>query len=95
MIGVGDLVVCVSDDFINPYGETLPIAGLIYTIRTLEVDGGEAFIRLAEIINDPRLYAQGLYECDFRIDAFRPVKRTDISIFHQIIENMPHQKVTT
>ena len=76
-------------------GETLPSAGVVYTIREIEPPSadplGLVFIRLFEIIN-PSSHEFG--ECAFNSQRFRPVveRKTDISIFTDMLKT---QRVRT
>jgi hypothetical protein len=66
------------------YGEVGPTKGVIYTIRALhEVHG----VRLAEIVNGEFPYQEGVMECYFDPDRFRPIagRKTDISFAHEIL----------
>ena len=88
-IGPGDLVECIRDNIVRPYGETIPVRGVIYTVRWTGLGGsGAPAIRLAEIVNAPHIYKtfEGplVTECCFRMKNFRPVRTTDISIFTKI-----------
>jgi hypothetical protein len=61
-----------------------PIYGHIYTIRGIvHYPFGPAGLLLVEIVNAPRSYEEGFYECDFQAPNFRPVveRKTDISVF--------------
>lgn len=63
--------------------EIFPQFGVVYTVRACEWNNGEQFIWLAEIINQPAEYEEGLSELNFFADEFRPVveRKTDISVF--------------
>jgi hypothetical protein len=81
---VGQKVVCVKAEWSDLNGETAPVAGGIYTIRAIITYPDDfAGLLLVEIINAPRYYAEGLFECDFIATKFRPIveRKTDISIF--------------
>jgi hypothetical protein len=82
---VGQKVVCVNDNgrSLRPSWEILPVRGETYTIRCIE---GRA-VRLAEIINDPFPYSEGLGELKFLASRFRPIveRKTDISIFTKML----------
>jgi hypothetical protein len=78
---VGQKVVYLGGVRVGGYGdEAIPEKGGIYTVRDFANDGG---IRLIEIVNPPRFYAEGRVECSFDVSRFRPlIERTvDISIF--------------
>jgi len=85
---VGQKVVWVeSEPCFGSYGEICPVAGPIYTVRTIGIVNGGVGMRLDEIHNEPRLYTGGVFECAFRASHFRPVKttQTDISVFTEIV----------
>jgi hypothetical protein len=67
-------------------GETLPSAGIVYTIREIEPPDhtGLVFIRVFEIVN-PAEHEFG--ECAFNSQRFRPLtdRKTDISIFTDML----------
>lgn len=75
MFKVGQKVVCVSCNFysLGELGEVLPEKGEIYTVRSTEIFKGRQCITLEEIMNQPRKYLQGMVECVFGADNFRPV----------------------
>ena len=65
---VGQAVKCVDDTgFARPYGEKVPVAGRMYTIRDVL---GQC-LRLKEIVNTPQRYASGLTECSFQASRFK------------------------
>jgi hypothetical protein len=95
MFHVGQRVVCVAnviedtDDYAQ--GETVPVVGQVYTIRSIEdyPDGPSA--TLEEIVNRPLEYelfdgSCDVGECDFPIYNFRPVKTTNIDVFLKMLE---------
>lgn len=74
---IGEKVICV-DDMKNlaagsrTYrGELLPGKGKPYTIRTFEHTPQGAVIRLEEVVNPKRTYADGFGECRFNLNHFR------------------------
>lgn len=87
---VGRKVVCVWDTWDARNGEITPKKGEVYTIRDAEsgVTASERiYIRLAEIVNEPRMYVEGTHECNFYKGAFRPLvdRQTDISVFREML----------
>jgi len=72
---VGDKVVCVAKVYpqVVYQGEILPVVNEIYTIRNIETYMGMTGLHLDEIVNTPRLYVGGMYECMFNTKAFRPI----------------------
>jgi hypothetical protein len=93
--GVGDLVVCIrAFRKTKNLREKYPVVGQVYTIRDIELpDDAECGLRLEEIINPPYDYRQGLVECWFDSQNFRPVRKTDISIFDVVLVSVPKEKV--
>lgn len=82
MFSIGQQVVCIEDKYWRAHcGETTPVKGRIYTIREIEVHKEGVGLRFEEIVNAPFQYSDGLKECAFWRHAFRPVRKTDISIF--------------
>lgn len=90
---VGQEVVCIVDTsgHAGPYGEILPVKGPIYTIRTIEAWANGLALRLNEIVNERHLYICGVAELQFAATAFRPVVKTDITIFQSML--VPNSKV--
>jgi hypothetical protein len=91
---VGQKVVCVKNGAAKWRGQTQARVGEIYTIRDVYVDpiSGDVGIHLAEIINP--LHPCGI-EYGFYAKRFRPVvsRKTDISIFHAILNGAPVKEV--
>jgi hypothetical protein len=69
---VGQKVVCVDDTWVTHFGETTPEKGAVYTVRDVRKVSGNATIHLVEVRNEPAFYADGLCECSFGVNAFRP-----------------------
>lgn len=93
---VGDKVVCVCDGSdlpCVPFGDAVPVAGEIYTIREIEVglEDGEVYLMFQEIRNDPRWCLDGFGEVCFHNEDSRPVepRKTDISVFTQLLHTAP------
>jgi hypothetical protein len=89
MFHVGQKVVCVNGAD-SPFGETTPVVGDVYTIRSVTQHSRGPGYRLHEIVNVPRTYLPGHMECTFAHACFRPVieKKTDISVFTQILDKV-------
>jgi hypothetical protein len=95
-IGVGTVVVCIHGDWrASPYGEVLPYRGQILTVRdVLPGPAGDPlednlFLRFVEIVNPPHYagcWGAEYDEATFRIEHFRPVRKTDISLFEKLLK---------
>jgi hypothetical protein len=86
---IGQQIVCIDDCWRHPFRHLvphLPVAGRIYTIREFDADspGYCIFLWLEEIVNPPG------HEVSFASHCFRPVKKTDISVF--MVEQRPRPK---
>lgn len=83
---VGQKVVCIGDEWIE-FEPHLPKRGNVYTVREIEEDNGELFLRLVELVNPVRRYREYFGETTFDAVAFRPVveRKTSIAIFHEIL----------
>jgi len=99
---VGQKVVCVETWALSlgdGYGDEVgPVAGNVYTIRSIQVGrkAREVTVRLHEITNPIRpYYIIGMWEPDFNVRRFRPVKTTDISIFTAMLAPTPRVKRPT
>lgn len=90
---IGKHVVCVHDRWnVEAVGERLPFKGEILTIRDIMIDNNPAkvdtlFFRFVEIVNPVRIEFTG--EISFARINFRPVRKTDISIFTEMLETPP------
>jgi hypothetical protein len=95
MFHVGQMVVCIKDGWSrgDPIEESLffPVKGRIYTIRTIEKSLCKCglSLRFEEIVNPPLLFLEGIVECDFAADRFRPVRKTDISALRDLVAPRP------
>jgi hypothetical protein len=74
---VGQKVTCTNATGFPPlnYGEVLPVAGTVYTVRALVTYQTSICLRLVEITNPTAQYDTGLTECSFnssRFTAFVP-----------------------
>lgn len=95
---VGQRVVCVSQICAAPGHdciETFPVVGVVYTVREIEDFGRGIGLRLAEIVNAPRIYAgdEKPAEAAWNHVAFRPA--FDLSIFHKLVEEARKTKRVT
>jgi hypothetical protein len=88
---VGDQVVCINGERNSKrkHTETWPVTGRIYTVRELFECSGHIGIRLVEIVNPVYEYTQGVMEMGWQPFRFRPVKKTDISIFTAMLTKIP------
>lgn len=75
---VGQRVVCVDGDYTPKQladafwgDETLPMTGLVYTIRGYMPEPNGLAVRLVEINNEPREYYHGFVECASNASRFR------------------------
>ena len=70
---VGDLVECINDNFpLRREGISYPKMKLIYTVRSVEVRGGEQGLLLEEIINpEEQSLTLGKREVCFKIKRFK------------------------
>jgi hypothetical protein len=92
---VGQKVVCIAtwDHNGKGYGDEVgPVKGSIYTVRCIGVGLSPKFptslqVRVFEILNPTRQYAEGFYEGAFAAWRFRPVddRKTDIGVFIDIL----------
>lgn len=92
----GQKVTLIVDQPWTPrQGDTTPIFGVVYTIRSVFDSYGGIGIRFMEIINQPRIHIDGYAEVAFLADSFRPVteRKTDISVFQEILLNVGAGKV--
>lgn len=99
---VGDKAVCIADSKVRPYpGETFPKKGDILTVReVLPTDPAFAHfspvdLLFEEIHNAPQRIGADMEELSFNAYRFRPVVKTDISIFTSMLSPAPKQKALT
>lgn len=93
---VGQRVVCVSDDW-GPYaarseqrGTKLPSVNRVYTIRAIELVGGEIGLYFVELIN-PKIAMNGTEQC-FIAANFKPVDESRLDVFREMLKNVPNRK---
>ena len=96
---VGQKVVCFSVNP-SPYPcHHIEVSKLqinkIYTIREIIKFSDRYSLRLVEIVNEPRYFTNGFGEASYKIVRFKPLieKKTDISIFTEILNNSTKELV--
>lgn len=94
---VGQQVVCVDDRLFNCEGKVRPVClRAVYTIRAVRTfhHGGTEYtgVHLDEIVNEPRPCVLGVVEWYYSPTMFRPVVKTDISIFTAMLNPTPHRE---
>ncbi len=86
---VGMQVIRIADwERVGGWGDEIgPVKGCIYTIREVLWDDfcGKVVLRLHEIRNPTRNYADRRWETAFIADCFRPVRKTSIDIFRSLL----------
>lgn len=85
---IGQQVVCVGRFKPSEHPMIYPEVGGIYTIRGFQdtlKDDELIFIWLEEIVNPPVEWENGTYEPSFDLRGFRPVRKTDISVFTEML----------
>jgi hypothetical protein len=92
--GVGQQVVCVNDAFSAcPYWRravsALPKLGMVYTIRHIREAHGLIGLTFFEIVSPHAHFSEGYVEPAFNSKNFRPVRRTSIAVFEQILQDTP------
>ena len=72
---IGQRIVCTDDAFRpSRYGEMMPRARMIYTVRGRRLHPhGSVGLHLEETVNTPQVYRYGIEECCFRASRFRPL----------------------
>ncbi len=90
---VGQQVACIHDGPWKGGWETdrCPVYGGIYTIREVVPHLDTIGLTFEEIVNIP--CPLGHIECIFQWDNFKPIKKTDISIFKKLLSPTPKQRV--
>lgn len=81
---IGDQVICVDATPCTCPGLPDLKLGAIYTIRDIDRRACpyvEATVRLLEIVGPVTPSCLGPWEAGYREDRFRPLRKTDISIF--------------
>lgn len=103
---VGQQVECIANPKDKAFqGETLPMKGDILTVRTVEPElwpRHEFFhpqtLRFKEIMNPIRSYTNDgsdieMCECSFNGYRFRPLVKTDISVFEEMLVQKHKEEV--
>ncbi len=85
-------IVCIEDIQHDPRKrpDRFPMKGAVYTIRGIrpnpDADSGSPVgFLLAEIVNASRIYRDGRGEIHFGCDAFRPIRRSDLSSLRALL----------
>lgn len=90
MFHVNQLVLCVQRSTPSEYCETRPFSGHVYTVRDVSYhEIGGPLIRLAEIVNLPRQYVQGVEETWFVSSSFRPIDDVRLLQFRKLLAPQP------
>jgi hypothetical protein len=90
----GQQVVCVSEAFSPcPYWRravsALPKRGMVYTIRSIREAHGLIGLTFFEIVSPHAHFSEGYVEPAFNSKNFRPVRRTSIAVFEEILQDAP------
>lgn len=91
----GMKAVCIRDKYVSEDGEICPVAGEVYTVRSVHILDEGVYLRLKEIVNQPRLYADGFVECEYNAVGFRPVterksENKHFEVLRDLLKN-PHK----
>jgi hypothetical protein len=90
MFHVNQLVLCVENSVASEYRETCPEKGRVYTVRDVSYEEAVgSLIRLAEIVNLPRTYRQGVQEAWFVSSSFRPIDEARLLQFRKLLAPQP------
>lgn len=105
MFHLGQQVICINDVGLRNHSDLKDVVrGCIYTIRDIVYydepdhpeDHGVPGLLLEEVVNDLCVFEDGyIGEPAFLGWRFRPVKKTDISIFMSLLEPTEGEKVGT
>jgi len=94
MFSIGEKVVCIHTFTVRPdaakLGETNPIKGEMYTIRTIECHKDGCFLRFEELINPVLNYANGKTECQFCSTRFR---KLDPNFAEELLEKLSKENL--
>ncbi len=82
----GRKVVCVRTEWLFFKGEVTPEIGKTYTIRNVQIYDNRICLRFEEIVNRQVYYTTGSDECCFRISCFKPIIKTNISVFTNMLK---------
>lgn len=95
MFDIGQQVVCVDDSNWVWYAESCcpnrPVKGHTYTVRGFYRVADCIGVHLEEILNPPFEFSQpyGMCEPNFSLHRFRPIKKTDSSVFEAMLVPTP------
>lgn len=89
MFEIGQQVVCINDKWTIEGNHIRPVRGCVYTIRSFRVLDDCLGLRFEEIVNPSIQFSDGYFEVSFISDFFRPVRKTNIDVFTQILNNTP------
>lgn len=97
MFEIGQQVVCIKGKWRHAYLKPeqmngFPVRGCVYTIRDYALPGPD-FVLLAEILNPTFPSARGPYEPGFYECSFRPVRKTSIDVFTELLVTPPRKLV--
>ncbi len=89
---VGQNIVCIENIAHDPRKrpDHFPIKGSVYTVRGIRPNpdacsGSPVGFLLTEIVNASPTYCDGRGEIHFGCDAFRPIRRADLSCLRALI----------
>lgn len=90
MFHVGQLVVCVDDE-INAvdFPVTLPVRGVVYTIRRVKNHCGDLAVLVHEIVSP----APVVGEYGYLASRFRPVVDSHLDVFREMLVRPPTERV--
>ena len=97
---VGMRVVCVESDWETWNGESLPVKGEKYTVRSLFSKKGfwskteEIHVLLVEVNNPILTYYDGFSECSFEADCFRPAHENRMDELRTLLAPVPSKAKT-
>lgn len=72
-------------------GANRPSVGMVYTIRSINDWGGDRILLLLSEIDNLHItgYRNSKMEPGWHYRGFRPVRKTDISVFTAMLDNVP------
>jgi len=84
---VGDMAVCISDDWEDDRGRpvhdpNIPRKGIIYTIRDITPYFTGVYLRFVELVNPQVSRSEPFYNSV----AFRPVQKPSIECFRKLLK---------
>jgi hypothetical protein len=89
-LAVGQQVVCVNDvfspcEYWRAAVAAFPRLHSIYTIRHIREAHGLIGLCFYEIVSPPKQFSEGFVEPAFNSRNFRPVRKTSIAVFEQLL----------